>query len=129
MNPEKAAGLLSVGQIAINAKDLERATQFYRETLGLTHLFTAGTMSFFDCGGTRLMLAKPEKPEFDHPSSIIYFKVAKCTTTHDEMAARGVQFEGKPNLVARMPHADLWMAFFRDSENNLLALMSEEARS
>ena len=117
---------MEVGQIAIHVKDLGRAVQFYSEKLGLKHLFTAGAMAFFKCGGIRLMLAKPEKPEFDHPSSIIYYKVQKTIETYENLCARGIQFEGKPHLVARLPDHDLWMAFFRDSENNLLAIMSEE---
>ena len=65
-----------IGQIAINVHDTTRAVEFYRDTLGLKLLFTAGQLAFFDCGGVRLMLSPPEKPEFDHPSSILYFKVA-----------------------------------------------------
>ena len=101
---------------------------FYRDKLGMKHLFTVPKMAFFDCGGVRLMLAVPEKPEFDHPSSILYFKVEAVQKAHEALGSRGVPFEAKPHLVAKMPNYDLWMAFFRDSENNLLALMSEEAR-
>src|SRR5687767_1246256 len=68
-------GLSQICQISVNVHDLKRATAFYRDTLGMKHLFDAGTMAFFDCEGIRLMLAVPEKPEFDHPSSIIYFRV------------------------------------------------------
>ena len=69
-------GLKRIGQIAINAHDIERATNFYREALGLKHLFSvAPKMAFFDCDGLMLMLSLPDKPEFDHPSSIIYFDV------------------------------------------------------
>jgi methylmalonyl-CoA/ethylmalonyl-CoA epimerase len=89
---------------------------------------TAGNLAFFDCGGVRLMLAKPEKPEFDHPCSVIYYKVQKSTETYEKLCARGIQFENKPHLIARLPDHDLWMAFFRDSENNLLAIMSEEPK-
>ncbi len=117
--------LEQIGQIAINAKDLERALAFYRDTLELKHLFTAGTMAFFDCGGIRLMVSLPSKPEFDHPSSILYFKVADIHATHTKLTARGVSFDLAPLLVSKMPDHDLWMSFFRDSENNVLALMSE----
>ncbi len=129
MNQDNVVSLSQIGQIAINVKDLTRAVQFYRETLGMKHLFTAGTLAFFDCGGIRLMLSPPEKPEFDHPGSIIYFKVPKATATYNALSARGVRFEGNPHLIARLPDHDLWMAFFRDSENNLLSIMSEEARA
>jgi methylmalonyl-CoA/ethylmalonyl-CoA epimerase len=113
----------------VNAHDLERAIAFYRDTLGMKHLFTVPRMAFFDCGGIRLMVALPEKPEFDHPGSIIYYKVDDIQTTHDTFAGRGVQFATQPHLIAKMPSHDLWMAEFRDSENNVLALMSEVARA
>jgi catechol 2,3-dioxygenase-like lactoylglutathione lyase family enzyme len=115
----------AIGQIAINIKDPKRATDFYRDVLGLKHLFSAGSLSFFDCGGVRLMLTTPEKPEFDHPSSILYFKVADLRGTFERMKAAGAQFEDEPHLIARMPDHELWMCFFRDTEGNLLGLMSE----
>ena len=123
--PEQST-LSRIGQIAINAHDVDRATAFYRDILGLPHLFRAGQLSFFDCGGVRLMLDKPEKPEFDHPSSILYFKVADIQAAFQRFKSAGAKFEDEPHLLARMPNHDLWMTFFRDSENNLLALMSEQ---
>jgi methylmalonyl-CoA/ethylmalonyl-CoA epimerase len=121
-------GISSVGQIAVPVHDIERATAFYRDQLGLPLLFTAGKLAFFDCGGVRLMLDAPEKPEFDHPSSILYFAAPDITTSHRKMLASGVHFEDEPHVIARMADHDLWMTFFRDSENNLLALMSEVPR-
>ena len=115
----------SIGQIAINVHDPARATAFYRDVLGLKHLFAAGELNFFDCGGVRLMLTKPSKPEFDHPSSILYFKVSDLRATHAHMKTAGAQFEDEPHLVAKMPDHELWMCFFRDTEGNLLGLMSE----
>ena len=117
-----------IGQISIRVKDTERATSFYRDQLGLKHLFTAGHLSFFDCHGVRLMLDIAEKPEFDHPSSVLYFKVADVLAGHEVLKARGVRFDGEPHVVARLADHDLWMAFFRDSEENLLALMCEKRR-
>jgi len=114
-----------IGQIAINIHDVDRATAFYRDQLGLPFLFRAGNLVFFDCGGVRLMLDRAEKPEFDHPSSILYFTVADITAAHKRMLSGGVHFEDEPHAIARMPKYDLWMTFFRDSEQNLLALMSE----
>ena len=116
-----------VGQIAINAKDLERATTFYRDRLGLEHLFTVPQMSFFDCGGTRLMLGVAEKPEFDHPSSILYFVTADIESAHAALVRDGVTSEGEPHKVADLGDRDLWLAFFRDSEGNVMALMEEKA--
>ena len=120
-----AAGITRLGQIAINVHDLARATAFYRDKLGLPLLFTAGSLAFFDCAGVRLMLECPEKPEFDHPSSILYFAVPDIKAAHQRMRGAGVAFEDAPHLVARMPDHELWMTFFRDSEGNLLALMCE----
>ena len=114
-----------IGQIAINVHDTTRAVEFYRDTLGLKLLFTAGQLAFFDCGGVRLMLSPPEKPEFDHPSSILYFKVDNIQAAYDRLVHRGVKIEDQPHVVARMPDHDLWLAEFRDSEGNLMALMSE----
>ena len=125
MNAQDNAALARIGQIAINAHDTDRATAFYRDVLGLRHLFRAGTLSFFDCGGVRLMLDKPEKPEFDHPSSIIYFQVGDIHAAHKRIKDGGAKFEDEPHVIARMPNHDLWMTFFRDTEGNLLALMSE----
>jgi methylmalonyl-CoA/ethylmalonyl-CoA epimerase len=126
--PAAGIGIVRLGQVAINVRDIERATAFYRDTLGLPVLFSAGKMAFFDCGGVRLMLALPEKAEFDHPASILYFHVADIMAAHGQLLAQGVRFETAPQIVARMPAADLWMAFFRDSEDNLMALMNEAPR-
>ena len=129
MNSQESTTLSRIGQIAINAHDVDRATAFYRDVLGLQHLFRAGQLSFFDCGGVRLMLDKAEKPEFDHPSSILYFQVGDIRAAYKRLKDLGAKFEDEPYVIAQMPKYDLWMTFFRDSENNLLALMSEVPRS
>jgi methylmalonyl-CoA/ethylmalonyl-CoA epimerase len=116
---------MQIGQIAMNARDVDRATTFYSDVLGLKLLFRAGALSFFDCGGVRLMLSAPEKPEFDHPGSVLYFKVDDIDASHRDFKARGVEFIDTPHLIARMPDHELWMTFFRDTEGNTLALMCE----
>ena len=118
-------GLSAIEQIAVNVKDIDRAVAFYRDQLGMKLLFSAPpNLAFFDCDGIRLMLSPAPKPEFDHPSSIIYFKVDDIQQAHATLVERGVQFEEKPTFVADMGTYDLWLASFSDSENNLLALMS-----
>jgi len=117
-----------IGQIAINVKDLARAVRFYRDTLGMRFLFEVPNLAFFDCGGVRLMLGRAEKPEFDHPGSVLYYKVADITATFAALKGRDVDFIDEPHLIARMPDHDLWMVFFRDSEGNTLGLMSEVRR-
>jgi len=120
------SSIKSVGQIAINAYDVKRAEGFYKDVLGLTHLFSVHPkMSFFQCGEVRLMLSLPETEEFDHPSSILYFVVEDIHQAHKELLQRGAAFERAPEFVAPMPTHDLWMASFKDSEGNTLALMSE----
>jgi methylmalonyl-CoA/ethylmalonyl-CoA epimerase len=119
-------GITRLGQIAINTQDVERATAFYQQVLGLKLLFKAPPgLAFFDCGGVRLMLSRPEKPEHDHPSSILYFAVPDIQAAYVKMKENGSRFEDEPHLIAKMPDHDLWMTFFRDSENNLMGLMSE----
>lgn len=118
--------LHQIGQIAINVRDLPRAVNFYRDVLGMRHLFDAGPkLSFFDCGGVRLMLGPAEQPQFDHPGSILYYRVADLEAAYQELQAKGVRFQDAPHLIAKMPTHELWMAFARDTEDNLFALMSE----
>jgi catechol 2,3-dioxygenase-like lactoylglutathione lyase family enzyme len=124
-NPNQPPELSRIGQICVIVHDLTRAVGFYRDTLGMKLLFEVPGMAFFDCGGIRLMLAPPEKPEHDHPGSIIYYKVEEIQATHAALAGRGVEFLTEPHLIAKLPDHDLWMAFLRDSEGNTLALMSE----
>ncbi|GMV05556.1 MAG: hypothetical protein AMXMBFR53_18340 [Gemmatimonadota bacterium] len=120
-----AFGLRTLGQLSMNARDQERATAFYRDVLGVPFLFQVPKMSFFDLGGLRLMLAAPERPEYDHPGSILYFKVPDIGAAHSTLGGRGVAFDTEPHLIADMGDHELWMAFFKDSEGNQLALMSE----
>ena len=121
--------LNQIGQIFVNVKDLQRAIAFYRDMLGMTFLFQAPpAMAFFDCGGIRLLLGVADKPELDHPASIIYYKVDDIEKIYETFKTRGVAFIVKPHLVAPMPTYDLWLADFRDSEGNVLALMSEIPR-
>jgi len=115
-------------QVAVNVKDVDRATAFYRDGLGLKFLFSAPGLAFFDSGGVRLMLAKPERPDLDRLSSVIYFQVGNIEDAHRALARRGVHFLTKPHVVHRAEDYDLWLAEFRDSEENILALMSEVRR-
>jgi len=126
---EPSFGLSQLGQLSMNAKDLDRATVFYRDVLGVRFLFGVPKMSFFDLAGIRLMLALPERAEHDHPGSVLYFRVDDLDRAHATMVDRGVDFEGPPHLIADMGDHELWMAFFRDSEANLLALMSERPKA
>jgi len=120
-------GLSAIGQIGLTVTDLGRAVEFYRDKLGIRFLFQAANMAFFDCGGVRLMLG-PAEGSGESYRSTVYFKVDDMEAAAAELRMRGVAFERDPHLVARMPDHDLWMAFFRDPDNNVLALMSEVKR-
>ena|SRR4029079_1186475 len=117
--------LSDIGQIAINVHDLKKAIAFYRDTLGMKFLFETGDMAFFDCGGIRLLLGLPDRPEFDHPSSIIYYRVKDIQQSCEVLRSRGVSIEEEPAFVARLQDHDLWLAFFRDVDQNPICLMSE----
>src|SRR5215467_5076110 len=90
----------NIGQISIIVKDVERATAFYKDVLGLKHLFSVPSMSFFDCGGVRLMLGTPSSPELDHPSSILYFRVADIEAGHQRLVEAGTEIVAPPRLIA-----------------------------
>lgn len=125
----EGVGITRLGQIQIGAHDVERAAAFYENVLGLKLLFKAPPgLAFFDCGGVRLMLDHPEKPEFDHASSTLYFSVPDIHAAYSKLKMQSVKFEDEPHMIARMPDHDLWMTFFRDSEGNVMALMSEVRR-
>ena len=122
-------GLSSIGQIFVRARDLDRAIRFYRDTLGMPFLFQAPPqMAFFQCSGVSVMLGVPEQPELDHASSVIYYLVPDIAAAHATLEGRGVEFLSKPHLVHRAADHDLWLAEFRDSEGNILALMSRKPR-
>jgi predicted enzyme related to lactoylglutathione lyase len=119
----------AIGQIFVRARDLDRAVRFYRDTLGMPFLFQAPPqMAFFQCGGTSVMVGVPEKPELDHPASIIYYLVPDIALAYATLRDRGVDFVVEPHLVHRAADYDLWLAEFHDSEGNTLALMSRKAR-
>jgi methylmalonyl-CoA/ethylmalonyl-CoA epimerase len=125
-SPTAQFGLSSIGQIYVRARDLERAIRFYRDTLGMPFLFQVPKMAFFQCGTTSVMMGPPEGPAFDHPASIVYYLVPDIAAAHATLGARGVKFATEPHLVHRAPDHELWMAFFHDSEDNTLALMSRK---
>ena len=115
-----------IAQVAVPVRDLERAKAFYGDRLGLTHLFDAPPgLSFFQCGQTRLMLSRPEGPE-TAGSSILYYAVDSARDAQARLAADGIIFDEEARCIARVGDRDIWLAVCRDSEGNLLGLMSEE---
>ena len=113
-----------LGQVARSVKDIGEAVAWHRDVLGLKHLYTFGTLAFFDLGGVRLYLDQGGQAA----ESVLYFRVPDIHAAHGQLTARGVSFLGAPHLVHR--HADgveEWMAFFHDNEGRVLAVMSQVA--
>ncbi|WP_163102591.1 VOC family protein [Peribacillus alkalitolerans] len=114
-----------IGQIGVPVKNLENAISFYKDDLGLPLLFNTDRMAFFDCNGIRLMLSLPEKEEFARASSVLYFQVENIKEKYKELLAKEVSFIDEPHIVTKMGQTEVWMTFFKDSEENTHALMSE----
>lgn len=117
------AGFGAIGQVGSAVADLARAEAWYRDVLGLRHLFSAPSMAFFDCGGTRLCLR-----EGAGDASILYFRVADIRAEQARLEAAGVTFLAAPHLIHRHDDGmEEWMAFFADDEGRPLALMAQLA--
>jgi len=117
--------LNTIGQIGVSISDQERATAFYRDVLGMPFLFQVPGMSFFNCNGVRLMLAMPEGDGAFHNASVIYYKVDDIQASTEDLRGKGVTIASEPHEIAKLPDHALWMSFFKDSESNDIALMSE----
>jgi methylmalonyl-CoA/ethylmalonyl-CoA epimerase len=118
----------TVGQILIPVRDLPRAIQFYRDTLGLRFLFEAPPqMSFFQAGSVRLLVGVPERERAQASGSAVYFKVDDIQAVHRTLAERGVPFTAAPHRVHRTESYELWLAELSDPDGNVLALMAEVA--
>jgi len=121
-----ALRLSALGQIALPVSDADRAERFYGEKLGLPKLFRFGHLVFFDCGGVRLMLEGNSKEAGRAKGVCLYYRVTGIEQACSELTNHGVPFDDAPHLIAKMPDHELWMAFFRDPDRNLLALMEEK---
>ena len=113
-----------IRQVAVTVADVDAALAFYRDVLGLAVLFRAGPgLAFLDADGVRIMLTTPQGAGAVGANSILYFRVHDITTTHAAMLARGGTGEREPQLAARMPDHELWTAFLRGPDGNLVGLM------
>lgn len=124
--------LSQLGQVAQPVKDIARAVEFYRDVLGATHqaTFDPPGLAFFDFGGVRLMLdAIAEAQGHGAP---LYFRVSDIEAACAALEARGVTIDSAPHMIQRDDAGvfgrlgmETWMAFFKDPDGNILALMSE----
>ena len=111
-------------QVALTVRDLDRARTFYRDTLGLTLMFEAGTMLFFDIGGLRLMVGLAEKP--DQPvggSTYIYFDAPDLPELVAALKAKDVEMIGNTETLQRTDSHELKLQFFKDPDGNQIGLM------
>ena len=121
--------LSEIGQIALTVSDVAKATTFYRDVLGLKFLFGAGpNLAFLAAGSVRLMLTTPQGHGEPGKNSVLYFKVSDVATAHAAIVGRGAKNERDPQLTAKMPDHELWMAFVRDPDGNLIGLMEERRK-
>ena len=119
--------MTELGQIAVTVSDVAKALSFYRDTLGLTFLFSPGpTLAFLATGTVRIMLTTPQGHGTVGSNSILYFKVKDISETHAALVARGAKNERGPQVTAKMPDHELWIAFLRDPDGNLVGLMEEK---
>lgn len=126
-NDSNAAKLSAIGQIAVIVSDVEAALSFYRDILGLEFLFGAGPeLAFLNADGIRLMLSTPQGAGSVGNNSILYFKVTDIEAAYASFVERGAVREREPQLVAKMPDHQLWIAFLRDPDGNLVGLMEEK---
>ena len=117
-----------IKQIAIPVQSVDEAKTFYRDTLGLRHLFDAPpALSFFDCGGVQLMLAGPaaqgEEGGQQHP--VLYYDVGDIKAAHAKLESAGAKVVERPHIIAKMNGREIWISAVSDGQGNTVQLMSE----
>jgi DNA-binding CsgD family transcriptional regulator/predicted enzyme related to lactoylglutathione lyase len=113
-----------IGQIARTVSNTEASRNWYELVLELPHLYTFGTLSFFDCNGTRLMLSGDGT--LNPNESIIYFKVADIADSFARLQKKGVEVIAAPHRIHRHDDGtEEWMGFFKDPDGRPLALMAQ----
>ena len=132
MPNDSAPALQRIKQIAVPVRDVKEAARFYRDTLGLSHLFDAPpALSFFDCGGVRLMLAGPEAQGEDgheqHPA--LFYDVSDIKKSHARIKASGAASIEEPHIIARMNGREIWISSVSDGQGNVVSLMSDVAEA
>lgn len=125
--PTPSPELKRIGQIALSVRDLDRAIAFYRDVLGIKFLLQAPNVAFFDIGGQRLMLGQTEAPKLKPAGTVLYYEVDDLDANFNALKERGAQVEQEPHFIAKFANRELWMAFFRDPDNHLFALISEKS--
>jgi methylmalonyl-CoA/ethylmalonyl-CoA epimerase len=116
-------------QVAQHVDDLPRARAFYQRLLNVppVAIFDSPSMVFFQAGPVRLLL------EYGATSALIYLKVDDLHATIESLRADGVEIVTEPYIFFRHSDDSLgpagteeWLSFIKDSEDNLLALLSHK---
>jgi len=113
-----------LGQVSLLGRDIARTEAFYRDTLGMSHLFTFGDLAFFQVGETRLFMRAVPDDEW-RAGSILYLAVPDIHAGHAMLLERGVAVTGAPHRIhTHDDGTEEWMTFFEDPDGNTLALMA-----
>ncbi len=128
MSEDLQLGVL--GQISRNVQDVKRSEAWFKDVLGLKHLYSfpssVGDLAFFDLGGTRLFLSQREDGREPGLQNVLYFRVADINSAHARMRSQGVEFIDAPHMIFKHPDGtEEWMVFFKDCDGQTLALMSQ----
>ena len=119
--------LAGIMQVAIPAKDVDRASAFYAEKLGMQLLFKPSpTMAFLACGDTRIYLDANSGVAGIEGNTLLYFRATDIERAHRSFQERGVEIKEPPHVIARLPDREVWLMWIRDSESNLLGVMQEK---
>ena len=115
-------------QVSVPVTDMDRAVGFYRDTLGLRHIATFGSIAFVDVGGVRLIL---EAGGAEQGASVLYLAVADIAAARADLVAQGVEFVDEPHVIFHdeggmfgEPGLSEWMTFFRDPDGNKIGRAS-----
>ena len=128
MTGSKTDSLSRIKQIAIPVRSIDEAKAFYRDTLGLQHLFDAPpALSFFDCGGVQMMLAGPaaQGKDGDQQHAVLFYDVSDIIKTHARIKSSGAKSLADPHIIARMNGREVWVCELSDGQGNVVGLMSE----
>jgi methylmalonyl-CoA/ethylmalonyl-CoA epimerase len=128
MTTADAVSLSRIKQIAIPVHSVDNAKAFYRDTLGMRHLFDAPpALSFFDCGGVQLMLAGPEAQgnDGDQQHAVLFYDVSDIKKTHARIKSSGAKSLEEPRLITRMNGREIWISSVSDGQGNVVGLMSD----
>jgi methylmalonyl-CoA/ethylmalonyl-CoA epimerase len=132
MATDGKVALSKIRQIALPVREIAEATRFYRDTLGMRHLFDAPpALSFFDCGGVQLMLAGPDAQGKDgeEQHAVLFYDVSDIKATHGKIKSSGAKSLEEPRVIARMNGREIWISSFSDGQGNVVSLMSDVAEA